>query len=446
MAFFGLEHTTADMLLSVAAAGVGSAALRAGFEGIGPGYRALEAAVAPQRAAARARADSIERNLDIQIETLRVLRGVTDEQWLEFMRLSPRTDPDVAAARADMETRVEFARQNPATMRFDSVDPELRMQQIALGLEGDPRASLFSGAAVARAPDFDAMVPRARGDLLREVGSDQIALQARADNPDVFAALDRATERLAEADRGISEIRDMMAGRTAADALEAIDPASAARLREVEAELARAIPRARRAALEREADMIVADMGPEAAAREADAMIGPRRRLRDQQASARARRREMAAAQRDAEAAYDMAAEVAQGAVQRAIEDQPAIRRAVADAIRQSMRQAGPVARLMAPAERSGAPPPNPNAGMTRQAVRQARETAERWNKDNATNAIMARASVQEDGTIDIGLPQRVPQDATFEIEPGVVMSIRDIMADIAADDALVQAVRVCAL
>jgi hypothetical protein len=132
--------------------------------------------------------------------------------------------------------------------------------------------------------------------------------------------------------------------------------------------------------------------------------------------------------------------------VQRAIEDQPAIRRAVADAIRQSMRQAGPVARLMAPAERSGAPPPNPNAGMTRQAVRQARETAERWNKDNATNAIMARASVQEDGTIDIGLPQRVPQDATFEIEPGVVMSIRDIMADIAADDALVQAVRVCAL
>jgi hypothetical protein len=81
---------------------------------------------------------------------------------------------------------------------------------------------------------------------------------ARAARPDIFGRLDKTTARLDAVDAQIRHVEERLTGGSDYDAVTAVDPESAARLRAIDEELAGGIPTRRRQDLEREREIVAA--------------------------------------------------------------------------------------------------------------------------------------------------------------------------------------------
>lgn len=109
-----------------------------------------------------------------------------------------------------------------------------------------------------------------------------------------------ARETLDQAERVLADLEEPLKRRTLADTLEEIDPPSAARVRDIEAELSGDIPTARRADLEGERDLIAGSVGEGVLARtEREFRIGPEKQIKRARKKVREARKDFNAVRRE---------------------------------------------------------------------------------------------------------------------------------------------------
>lgn len=456
--FFGVQEGRRLMGLSeqspwdsIMFAGAGAGVLRGAFEGAGPGYRALEAKISPNRAAARIISGEIERNLGKPMGGLIAKSGLSDDQILDFLRARPQS-ADVRGAVHALEEEADTLRANPfGDGREADVLHGQRLQRAFDLIDGRAdRGELLGSTAMARvleAPGAPRVVlPDGPVHDLHHV---EIERLARDVAPDVFRRLDEANARLAEVSAQIDEMATALEARGVSDAIGLTDPATAERIRAIESELQGPVPATRRQDLERELDMLVENFPAEAVAqRERDFRIGAERRLRDTKAGRRAAKRELRKATKEAEAV-----------VQRVVTQQQA-QRAVAASM--TKRQEAGLARdAMAvglrpldPAERYGVVPVKEQIDRLVKVVDEAAEKQDEMGKAMVDRARAADAEGDGPRKVDIGLNDLVPEEFAVPvaaIDAGgrmevQVLTVRQILDDLAEDERLVQQMKVCSL
>lgn len=108
-----------------------------------------------------------------------------------------------------------------------------------------------------------------------------LADMARQERPELFEQLDAAKVKSATHEAEVAALRATIDNRTLADAVETIDPATADRVRVIDAEMKKTIPAARRAELQTELDGIVGTLGADNLAKiNSDFKIGPEKKLK----------------------------------------------------------------------------------------------------------------------------------------------------------------------
>lgn len=437
---------------SIMFAGAGAGVLRGGFEGAGPGFRALEAKVNPNRAAARIISGEIERNLGKPMGSLMVKSGLSDEQILDFLRARPQS-ADVRGAAHALEEEADTLRANPfGDGREADVLHGQRLQEAYGMIDGRmDRGEMIGSTAMARVLDAPG-APRVvlPDGPVHDLHHMEIERLARDTAPDVFRRLDEANAKLAEATAVVDQMESGLSGRGVSDAIGLTDTATAERIRAIETEMEGPVPAARRQDLEREMDMLVQNFPAEAVAqRERDFRIGAERRLRDTEAGRRAAKKELRRATKEAEAV-----------VQRVVNQQQAVR-AVAGAA--SRKQEAALARdamsvglrPIDPAERYGTVPVKEQIDRLVQVID---EAAQRQDERGKAMVERARTPAEAAGDgpqkVDIGLDDLVPED--FAVPIGAMdvggrrevqsLTVRQILDDLAEDEKMVQQMKVCSL
>lgn len=378
---------------SIAFAGVGGAAFRGVAEGAGMGYRGLERQLYPERVRAREFAQLLD-NAPLQINTRDILNTAR----------GAALDPTARAARFGLEGEQALADANPygdtpqgravARQEFETFLREFE------GMAPTTRASTAVGRFMPDQEGFANAPDTPQGMI------------ARLQEPELYERLDEVDLRVAEAQQRVEQLTAEAEGGTMADAVGLLDQSSGLRMREIETELDNpATPRPRREALEREADMIVQSLGPERIQRAAsDRAIKPKHQLRD---ARRALRRER-------------------------------------QAQTQLARRARELEDGLAPREQLAQPEPDLGSQAADLNTRLEAEAPSRLQQ--AQEMIeAARVAVPDEaggptGRVRVGGVD-MDENFTFEIdEAGTAMSARQILDDLAEDDAMVEAMRVCSL
>ena len=427
---------------SIAAAGVGAGVLRGAFEGAAPAYRALEAKINPNRAAARVIAEEIEGNLGKPMGSLISKSGLSDKEILDFLHKQPQT-ADVRGAIHALDEEMDTIAANPYGAGRDSEALHAeRLEEAYRALDGRPsRSDLQGSSAMVRAletPDGVKLVipePTAK-DLM----ADEIMRLSREDSPQVFRRVDEAHARIAELEKAIGDIESSLNARGVADTMDFFDADTANRVRAVEAELSETLPATTRQELERELDMMVESYPADALIRrEQDYRIGPERQMRDLEASRKAAKRELRRAVKDAEAVG-----------QRVVEQQRAARY-IAEVV--SRKPSAPVSRYSV--ETGFVPSPNETLRIPptqEEAVAGAKSIAEvDAKRDDLGAAIVDKAKPIDTGgrtlgKVDIGLKELVPEDFHVPISDTQTMTVRQILDDLAEDERLVKQMKVCSI
>ncbi len=350
----------------------------------------------------------------------------TNEQLLEVLLAAPQTS-GVRSARSMLENEIGFLALNP----YGTSRSAYAMAQADLTAEVERAAGRQSSTAVGR------FIPQ----QVEEQGKlpDVIRTMARLDEPDLFTRLDAAELRLQEAEAGLETLRGERGRRTVADTISMVDPVAGARVREIEAELDRAIPRARRQALEAELDTITESMVPDRLEQvESDFRIGQTRRERSAQSSRNAARKEYNRLRNQAKRAEDrvlaemrLRTRVAGDAVTErfggtqaavaAVDAMDEQRPAMVDAI---------VRRNLTPDVEGDGPAPDTMTGASPEPVS---PVATRETFDVGGDAPIPA---------DLAVPTRIA-DASGGAE---TVTARQMFQEIEADEAMLEAIRTCAL
>jgi hypothetical protein len=424
----GIENTAGQKLENIFFAAAGAGVFRGVAEGAPTAYRALEARVAPQRAFARVLRDTVDSV---------PLSRFTDPTRAAYEALKRFETSEARAARWAYERGIDIEKINPfgptreGAQFFEEQGREFERRL----LEQDLKASTAIGRVLpgekqpaVAVSDFDL------------VAAKEIETEARARAPEIFRQLDEANAKLAELDNDMRAIRQDMEVRGVGDALELLDPATGARVREIEAELGEAIPRRRREELERELDTITANFDPEAVAKaENDFRIGPKNRIRSIEASRRAARRNFRKAQRAAEQVVNDIA--SRKAAERRLRIET-----------EAVRQRGEIRRTLDSGQPDIPTRRQPVADVAA-AVREAVELAEKVPADERAAAAMKAAKPDEEGKVDLGFGP-IPENFRVAIDvakgadgdEAVTKTVRELLDDADEDDKLLEQMTKCSL
>lgn len=393
---FGSIQPTREMLgeaptnpwVSIAFAGAGGAAFRGALEGVPAGYRALERRIAPDRVRAREFARALDQS---QVRP-------STAQLLDMARTAD-LNPTARAARHALEGEQALVDANPYGNTPAGIAlARQEFEKFLREFEGMPAPARTQTAVGRFLPEHDSP--------LNAPDTPQ-AMMARLREPELYDQIDAIESRIGETQLRVEELTSFIEERRVSDAVSLIDQPSGARLREIETELDNpATPRARREALEREADMIVESIGPERIAKAAnDSAIKPRHQLRE---ARRAQRRDRQAQSR----LLNRARELEEG--------------------------------LRFPEQT-----PNketPDLGTEAADVNTRLEAEAPTMLDRAREMVEAARVADDDGMVSVG-GVRVPEDFRFDIdEAGNSISVRQMLDDLAEDDAMLDAMRVCSL
>ncbi len=456
--FFGVEEGRKLLGLrdtnpweSIAAAGAGAAVLRGAAEGVGPAFRAAEARISPARARARVVADAINRGIDSPEFARAIATGrFSDADVLARLDGMPQT-PTVRAARSAVEDDIDLKGSNPYGDGHEAAAlHERKLEEAIRALNGD---DLRSSTAIGRVIDTTE-VPRITVDDFDAMRGAEIERAARLEAPDAFRALDEADARVRDLDAQIAELSDSIREPSVGEAVGMVDPETGGRIRAIEVELEQPITASRRRTLEAELETVVANAPIAEAERIVnDTRIGPKKQIQSLENSRRAARKTYRSARRNVEAAMQRSAG--------RIEAQARLSGRLA---RQQMRD------VAIDAEKSGL------RGMSvPQSLYPAREVMEAMRRlvdefdgkaHDVVSSIVERnaRTLGEAGDaagetvgntgMDIGLDELV--DGDLRIPIGVigddgrmvpqVMTVREILADMAEDQKLAEAMRVCLL
>ena len=257
----GVENTAGQIAANILFAGAGAAAFRGVAEGAGPGYRALEKRIAPDRARARELRDIILDAADNAAPTSRSSRG------------SQRKLRQDVYTRQYIQDDVDFlARNNPIPRTPEGDAAFIRMVSQAYS----PDAATRTDTAVAQ------LIPDAEGNTFTLVpGFDQalaksIEADARKAAPQLYEEMDSAGKRVAELDEEIEELSKSL--HSVGDVVEQIDEVTGQRIKDIEKELDGKVTVKRRNQLESELDLLVAAFPEEQLSRQLNIMDGTRRR------------------------------------------------------------------------------------------------------------------------------------------------------------------------
>ena len=277
-----LFNEPSDPLTAVIFAAVGGAAFRGVTEAGGPAFRALEAKIAPQRAAARIISGTIEDALGKPIDFSQARRRLTDQELLDAVKKLKQTE-DVTNVRTQLERDIITAEGSPyPNTRDGRLQTEQELARALQAFEGDTALGLS--------------IPRELLDdnpLVRATTPEE--LLARADHPAIYAELDRLAAELQDAQARTRELETQLNERSVGDVVTTIDDASGQRVKAIEAELDKPITRERRTTLEGELDQIIQSIGPEVITKKAqENRIAPKKEIDRSRATAKRIRRELA--------------------------------------------------------------------------------------------------------------------------------------------------------
>lgn len=366
--------------------------IRGGFEGIKPGYRALEDLISPTRKFARALEQDVKafdfgREVSIAeaIPSIRAGRAILDAD--EALReVNPYGTSDIATAR--------FLRE------LDEVDQAFSTDQFV-----------------------SATSPREPADI-RGMAQERELLQSEA--PKVYDRLVRAEGRLDEIQGRAGELEDFLNNRTVGDVAASLtDAETAARIKQLEEVLSNPdTPEPLIRSAELQADRIINEIGAERILKAAeDSAIKPRYELRDVRNSERRARSEFNKAAREAYAELDRikAREFADGVVER--------------------KRAEVLGKPMA-SQVEADPRIEP---LTSESAAAAVRTV-----DEAVEAIPEQADAaaklpsEEDTHFTAPNGDEIPLDFRIELGDGTSALVREILSEIAEDDAMLNAMKVC--
>lgn len=395
-----------DPWTSIMFAGAGAGAFRGVFEGAAPAWRAVESRVAPQRAAARIVSKEIERAAK---------STSIDERITQFLQQKKQT-PRVRAALHALEEGQYFLRNNPFGHGRDAAHSHQTKMQEALDILYQ---KVGADTAVGRFLPSQAipdLMPHASGEWGQSV--------ARRHFPSVFENLDNAQARLVEAESRVRALEQSQATRQQSDTVAHVDGQTSERLRLIEAEIKKPIPRARRHALEQEYETILEHfpMG----SLESDLRIGLKHRIRSAEKGRRAARRDVKRAQKAAE-----------------------------QATQKALLREKTLAQISNPLPK----PQRSNTFYERYSPPLTRESAEaliQTTKDSvsqqdAVGKALLQKTEDETRLSDIGLETDIPDDFTLLIDGdgqvgGRAVTIQQLMEELRRDESLVQQMGVCAI
>jgi len=435
---------------SILFAGAGAGVFRGAAEGAGPGFRALEAKISPNRAAARVISGEIERGLGQPLGGLLAKSGLSDEQLLSFLRAQPQT-AEVRGALHALEEEADTLRANPfGDGREADVLHGQRVRQAFEMIDGRiDGGSLAGSTAMARVLDAPGgprvVMPDA---ALHDLQRMEVERLARDAAPEVFRRMDEANARLSDIEATAAQIQDALEARRIGDAVAAFDEPTGLRMKQIEAELEGSVPASRRQDLERELDMLSANLPMDRIAAKEQMFRRETERQFRYEAGRKAAKRELRQATKEAEAVVQR---VVSQQAQRAVAANMAGRQEAALA-----RDATAVGlRRMAPAERYGAVPAKEQTDRLVEVIDEAAQS-----QDDLGKAVVARARAPAEATaegpqkVDIGLDDLVPEEFAVPVAAvdvggrrGVrVMTVRQILDDLAEDEKLVQQMKVCSI
>lgn len=413
------QLSTAEKITSVAAAGIGAGVIRGGME-VTPGiYRAAENKLFPQVAVNR-QLKSILQDGESKIAKP---QSLSDDEYLTYLRTSAPKTEETRAAIFAFEREIDEKANN---VFKESSEPvflaEKQLSDFAYSFEtGATKTDLLSTTARVDAGqgatvDPDVYIPSVR---------QAYEPDARAQNPELFAELDAQAEKVAALTEQADTTDIQLNQRTMADAIEALDAETGQRVRAIEEELSKPIPAARRQELERELDMVMSNITEDAVAKaENDFRIVPEKELRRSKKSLAAERRKLSKLKRDADLLID--------------------RTMSENRIKQRIAQAV-----------------NPQRAASRLTVAEPIVTdvaaaGERLYKQASTPEAKTGSQadvVEEGGFITVGdmkIPTtlNVPVGTTVGDEGAapVLRTVKQMLMDIAEDDKMIEAMKVCGL
>jgi hypothetical protein len=391
-------------------AGALGAGVRGAVEVAPSAFRSVERMIAPDRANARVFRDTMEQVLQEDFP----IRTPTEAELLRGLELLPQT-PKVRAARevllAEMEAIQAQGYRPPLARRAEA---QLSAQEIA------------DAIAVAEGRKTSTAVNR----FLPEVADEQgrvpasIEAMAREVQPALYRDLEEARARVTEVDTQIQAAEAARTSRRLADTFNRVAPDLEERVRLIEEELDGAIPRKRRQALEKELDGLVEAVGPETLVRaEADAGIGPKKEARRLQKQRALRQKE-----------YNRLKKEADAVELKVLEDMRA-RAKIAQMMQGGRDFRGETRRLDA-AERDR---PALTEGIKRRVLEPAPSETGGASPKPASPTIPEK--------IDLGDDTLVESSFRFiDDETGTAMTVAEAFKDMADDDAMLAAMRSCAL
>lgn len=356
-----------------------------------------------------------------------VLRGAFEGGAAGFRALRSRAEPDITLDLEDAQLR-QFLGEQPNTpsvrAALDALDDELAMEAAS------PYGTSYQGlrrfnaevveAEMALLGRSDTAVARTLPDLpfgyVEKAADYQIV---RETDPELFGRYETAQARVVEAQRVIDEAEATFPRFE--DAVDSIDPDTGALVRGMMEELQTpALPAARRADIERQLNIIVESIDEgRILDRLNDISIGPKKQMQ-------AARKALKAANKEYKAAT------------RAVEQRRKTLQMVAQAVKKEGVQETTDLLGYAIATR----PVQGSRLATERVVQQRAAIA----KDAAEAPDRAIAEMFEDGTIDVGLPVRLPSDFMVPDEAGNFIPLSTVVKDFDEDARLVEAMGSCAL
>ena len=289
---YGIEHTTGQALTDIAAVGVGSAALRGVIDGAPRGLLRLEEKALPLRALGREMNAAVDKATALNVSprvsadgVVRDFANLDTEVQLQAIKEMMPGSPTARAVVYDGERAAVLREGNPFS---DTPGGRALYLGELGGAERSLQGELLSGTAVERtlnpyAPDFE--LPRNLDSSTRRVQSLPDDAQKRVD--DMQVRIEELDEYIASNQRVLEKIEtDAQANRAKpfSDYLSEIDADQGARLAAIDDEIAalRALPREQRAPLSTAQKRRVRELKKRRSqivhTREAAAAVNPQRR------------------------------------------------------------------------------------------------------------------------------------------------------------------------
>lgn len=398
----GLEAlSTPDKIKQIAFAGAGAGLFRGGFEVTGKGYRSLEAKLAPE--------NELDRILAADLAKPDAWRRVGE--YLDKNVKSPRDREAITHA---LDTDAILIRNNPFDKGIEGQDyfSDQVNDFITTFETGKTRADLMASSGIARTNTFFGNMDK---DAALDITTSVWEPEARARNPAVFKQLDEQRQAVTELEKRIQDMENAASRRTVEDTVEAFDPVIGQRLKAINIELDGTPNKKRRAALEKERDMLSDSLNEKVLARvESDVLIGQRKSVKSMRSSLESARRKLRDVKKEAYQEID-----------KVVRDNKNLT---------NKKNKAPVGTKMSRTDQSVGVDDIPAAGKN--IYNEAKLTI-----DDKTNTVKI-------GSRTLNLDDDIPMEAV--IGDGQVsirtMKVRDVLKEIEEDEKMVKAMEVCLL